>query len=199
LSGRFRPFVRSRSPGGGTAPDLPAWTKLAPRAIAPTRTGLLGRRSLKAREVRFESLLGGPTSPRVRRFAGYGAGFGETDFACRTLARGRQTTGADAPLACLDEARRSRAKSGWEAGIRTPITWFRATRSDLGGFGRSWDLSVSLSNSASIVRRCGAASVGFVRRVSSFFHEARCSAVSRAGGLGRGRPRRSTAGATDER
>ena len=127
MSGRFRPFVRSRSPGGGTAPDLPAWTKLAPRAIAPTRTGLLGRRSLKAREVRFESLLGGPTSPRVRRFAGYGAGFGETDFACRTLARGRQTTGADAPLACLDEARRSRAKSGWEAGIRTPITWFRAT------------------------------------------------------------------------
>ena len=54
-------------------------------------------------------------------------GYGETDFACWTLAWRRQVGGADAPLACLDEARRSRAKSGWEAGIRTPITWFRAT------------------------------------------------------------------------
>ncbi len=46
-------------------------------------------------------------------------GYGETDFACGRLA-------CSAGEAGLDEARRSRAKSGWEAGIRTPITASRA-------------------------------------------------------------------------
>jgi len=47
------------------------------------------------------------------------AGCGETDFARGELA-------GSAGGAGLDEARRSRAKSGWEAGIRTPITASRA-------------------------------------------------------------------------
>ena len=60
---------------------------------------------------------------------------------------------------------------GWEAGIRTPITWFRATRSDLGGVGWTRDLSALLRESAIIVRRRGAESGRFVRRVSRFFRE----------------------------
>ena len=47
----------------------------------------------------------------------------ETDFACQFVRF--WFVGRDA--ADLDEARRRRAKSGWEAGIRTPITWSRAT------------------------------------------------------------------------
>src|SRR3954466_16213834 len=37
-----------------------------------------------------------------------------------------------AELACLAVARRSRAKAGWEAGIRTPITCSRGTRPTVG-------------------------------------------------------------------
>jgi hypothetical protein len=57
------------------------------------------------------------------------------DFAHRTPACGRQMVGADAPLACLAVARRRRAKAGWEAGIRTPITWFRGRSPDVDGDG----------------------------------------------------------------
>jgi hypothetical protein len=39
-------------------------------------------------------------------------------------------------LACLDEARHRRAKSGWEAGIRTPIPWSREAGSGVGDFRR---------------------------------------------------------------
>jgi hypothetical protein len=62
-----------------------------------------------------ESLLGGPPPPRARS-----RGYGETDFA-------RVSTRFECRWTCLP--RRSspvgRAKSGWEAGTRTPITWFR--------------------------------------------------------------------------
>ena len=64
---------------------------------------------------------------------------------------------------------------GWEAGIRTPITRFRAARSDSGGVGRSRDLPVVLSSFAIVVRRRPVASDGFVCRVSRFFQDFGCA------------------------
>jgi hypothetical protein len=106
------------------------WTNLAPiphmlmrsstrRAVKETRQNWLGNDGTGSCCVR-EPELGLKKMVRLRRYAASARQPSPVGgLAHSTSARHRRADPA--------EARRRRAKAGWEAGIRTPITWSRAT------------------------------------------------------------------------